>query len=1721
MRVQSPKRRTIGAEFPAAAPASSLGRASSAPVEINTAGVNNSSKQVSPFRKRHLPSRQDPSNARSVSTGWDSDRGRASGTTTQPRDDGKTPSSWWGPAGSPLLRPIVKEGVLKKRGGRINAWGDRHFVLREDMLEQYAKGETPPTAQPKHCYVLDPSCSVSDMKESKAGGRTLFYFELGWPSMSSKEDVEEEGEGESSRSGAEGEGTDFDANGPPHSNVPTPLDSPTDGGGGRGGVVNGRGYGSEDGGMMPLPMGPPEMERVNSSSSLTGQPDLRFRRPRSNTANGMAGSATVSPKPFPHNRSSAGGEEGDEKTRNETIEGMVAAQRENETRIARLKLGELGQLSEYEREKERQKKKDGKSVINTKSQAVAATAVGVSWLTAGILTGGLVVAGTMVAAGVTVGSMGVYNKYKSTRKPSGTPGRVRVASDKMEIAEQWRQAVLDQLETLRAQPRQDTQRPAWMGAGLGLGMPGWTTRPEGPPPALKAIDLGVVDNLLANAVWASREVMHGLPVMEQEVGAVAGGDVGSGNGEFVAAAAQPGYGLGGTGPVLKTQTIVRASPLETFVALMGAPKNSQTVVVSGTWTVQCLDDHSDVVRLCLRPAWLKVAWASPRDFCVARYWHMAEDGCYIVTLSSMEHPECPVDPAFVRGEAHLVYTISPRRDSMPGGHSSTECMLACHAQVDPKGWVWNRLGFREMYMKHILMTALGVRDVIEAERFMTPRISLRSECSMNGLANGKVGVGPRSPDGSPILFEVLGAAGPECGQLAAAGSSEMSMDFSKRLGSSSLESCPPPALDRRRWTEAVGTDFMVRGPSYLTSRVKVPSAKQMFRLRAVDLFVLPEPATHLAAHPGNRVQLARKAGETSFVWVLQIMVPGPPHYAFVCYFTPGSDNWLDQGTPFGKLAKRVFLGDSDTFRDERLKLIPKIVEGNWVVKRAAGSTPAILGTKLKQHHFRGDKYLETDLEIASSSLAANITRLCTGYAKALVVDMVWTIQGNTQEELPEVALGGVRINALDLLAAQPLDLVEQFSWDFTLAAKITEDKAGTKIGLRFRRMMGMEMPAEQPTAWNRRVLFASGRRRQAREEAATNREKKTTSLNGVGAKYKVSGAMLVILVVVVLSWRRWFQRKQLPLVTEGQVHGTASQNGTDRAADLEQGRAVTTPTAEVVWVAGREEQGAMVNPNLDGEEQQRADLEMGSAAASLTLAFKEARCQTEEKQENVATDNRGEETSQGEGATPPSEKEVPALNCVRTDRLTRDEGSRAAQEEPHIDQRCAKAVSVLVAEGQRTESDVDASKLYLDEQQREAGVQDGLMAVEKPDGGGGVSPEMDPELGSTTVKSADGEGLVKTETEPMGLMGYAGVDRTEGVIQRLFVENVGAYSGSGEMVAFTKQVIETVGNNTERLTVLGELGRGKCGKVDEVRLIDFPEGSYALKTLCKAAENHTREAALVEMAVFAMVAGTPHNNVLGALAVNDTSSTMPMLLPKAAGDLESFMNDDAISLGDQLGLIVDLVKGAQHLHSLNIVHRDIKPANLLVFWTEELGLHGKLGDFGLSREINEVCPAMSGTPGFMAHECMSAEPVRGAAAHDVVAAAMVLLLVCLKKELRSPNLFANPAFMKPEEWDRLKALFHRAKNLGENVSAEMELFQVELTRRTMEDGSFAAMMLSAEQMNPALKSPDLLLKALPSFLTTDPEERQDMASLLVLVERLVAINQTVEQETGVAESVGG
>ena len=70
------------------------------------------------------------------------------------------------------------------------------------------------------------------------------------------------------------------------------------------------------------------------------------------------------------------------------------------------------------------------------------------------------------------------------------------------MIEQWRDAILEQILKLREQPSPGKEAGPWMGRGFGAL---WAARPpEGLPPALKAIDLRVVDDMLGNASWVSR-----------------------------------------------------------------------------------------------------------------------------------------------------------------------------------------------------------------------------------------------------------------------------------------------------------------------------------------------------------------------------------------------------------------------------------------------------------------------------------------------------------------------------------------------------------------------------------------------------------------------------------------------------------------------------------------------------------------------------------------------------------------------------------------------------------------------------------------------------------------------------------------------------------------------------------------------------------------------------------------------------------------------------------------------------------------------------------------------------------------------------------------------------------------------------------------------------------------------------------------------------------------
>ena len=235
----------------------------------------------------------------------------------------------------------------------------------------------------------------------------------------------------------------------------------------------------------------------------------------------------------------------------------------------------------------------------------------------------------------------------------------------------------------------------------------------------------------------------------------------------------------------------------------------------------------------------------------------------------------------------------------------------------------------------------------------------------------------------------------------------------------SVGTIPAPQCQQQYWGPVDPNTFRVRGRSYNVDKVKETSGPNIFKLICVDLFETVDPIRNVAADPKNRVALANQRGEATWIFLISFMVPGPPNYTFVVYFE-GNKEIIEGDTPFGRIARPFFFGNDDEYRNNRFKLIPKVVEGNMVVKMAVKDTPTLLGNKLHQYYYRGDNYFELDIDVGSSSVAKNLTALAIGYSKALIVDMGFCLQGNDENELPEVLMGGVSAIHIDMSTAVKL-----------------------------------------------------------------------------------------------------------------------------------------------------------------------------------------------------------------------------------------------------------------------------------------------------------------------------------------------------------------------------------------------------------------------------------------------------------------------------------------------------------------------------------------------------------------------------------------------------------------------------------------------------------------------------------------------------------------------------
>ena len=134
--------------------------------------------------------------------------------------------------------------------------------------------------------------------------------------------------------------------------------------------------------------------------------------------------------------------------------------------------------------------------------------------------------------------------------------------------------------------------------------------------------------------------------------------------------------------------------------------------------------------------------------------------------------------------------------------------------------------------------------------------------------------------------------------------------------------------------------------------------------------------------------------------------------------------------PNFSIAEQAFvkwlLGDAD-YRNQRLKLIPYVAEGPWVVRNLVTGRPTLIGTKLPvQYHLHCDNgsapLLTATLDIGPSisATAKKIVSVCRRYMNVLTVDIGLVIQAEEQEELPEQMLGAVRVHGPDPLQAPKL-----------------------------------------------------------------------------------------------------------------------------------------------------------------------------------------------------------------------------------------------------------------------------------------------------------------------------------------------------------------------------------------------------------------------------------------------------------------------------------------------------------------------------------------------------------------------------------------------------------------------------------------------------------------------------------------------------------------------------
>ncbi|CAJ1975570.1 unnamed protein product [Sphenostylis stenocarpa] len=505
----------------------------------------------------------------------------------------------------------------------------------------------------------------------------------------------------------------------------------------------------------------------------------------------------------------------------------------------------------------------------------------------------------------------------------------------------------------------------------------------------------------------------------------------------------------GKGVLVKSVGVIDASVDSVFEVFLNTERQKRyewDMLMGDLELVENYDGHYDVVYGTYDPKYL-TRWHSKRDFIFSRQWFRGQDGTYSLMPNYGSQRDIT-----------LRYTLHPGIDGRTAS-SAQNLRRASHMRYCAK---WQEyIGANPTLLQqygttvshsHVSSASMSSSDFAEAEMQDEFYDAIAAESSSSDDVS--------DDDKGHDQEQKIQLKNVSWGMTNLALKRTPAPDLSKELdpdansitiGVSDMHGTLRKGEDEKDtdcWTCPGGEGFMIRGKNYLKDNSKVVGGDPLLKLIAVDWLKVDKTADRIALHRRNLVQ--SEAGKNlPFVLVFNLQVPAKPNYSLVLYYA--SDRPVNKDSLLAK-----FLDGDDSFRDSRFKLIPSIVEGYWMVKRAVGTKACLLGKAVTCKYFKQDNFFESllcgiswslwvnmnnlytygspvanplsvrqltliDVDIGSSSVARSVIGLVLGYVTSLVVDLAILIEAKEEAELPEYLLGTVRLNRLKPESAVPLE----------------------------------------------------------------------------------------------------------------------------------------------------------------------------------------------------------------------------------------------------------------------------------------------------------------------------------------------------------------------------------------------------------------------------------------------------------------------------------------------------------------------------------------------------------------------------------------------------------------------------------------------------------------------------------------------------------------------------